>query len=89
MLLSKDYVSTQNFNVNLTKFVQSDVKGKNIFFLQIWSGVSSLQTSKEEIVITQKVNIFVFDSPKKKKKNYNIVVNAKNKKLKGSTSKVK
>ena len=53
--------------------------------------MSSLQTSKEEIVITQKVNIFVFDSPKKKKKNYNIVVNTKNKnkKLKGSIRKVK
>ena len=64
---------------------------KIFFFLQILDGVSFLQTSLEGIVITQKVNIFIFDSQKKKKKNYNIVVNTKNKnkKLKGSIRKVK
>ena len=40
------------FNINLTKFGQSDVKGGRIFFLQVWDEVSFPQISRERNVIT-------------------------------------
>ena len=36
-------VSTQYFNINLTKFGQTNVKGENIFSFQVWGSVSFLQ----------------------------------------------
>ena len=45
-------VSTQYFNINLTKFGQTNVKGENIFSFQVWSRVSFLQTSRKGNVIT-------------------------------------
>ena len=35
-------VSTQYFNINLTNFGQTNVKGENIFSFQVWSRVSFL-----------------------------------------------
>ena len=48
-------VSTQYFNINLTKFGQTNVKGENIFSFQVWGRVSFLQTSRKENVITPKL----------------------------------
>ena len=45
-------VSTQYFNINLTKFGQTNVKGENIFSFQVWGRVSFLQTSRKRNVIT-------------------------------------
>ena len=45
-------VSTQYFNINLTKFGQTNVKSENIFSFQVWDRVSFLQTSRNRNVIT-------------------------------------
>ena len=45
-------VSTQYFNINLTKFDQTNVKGENIFSFQVWGRVSFFQISRKENVIT-------------------------------------
>ena len=42
--LKHKQVSTQYFNINLTKFGQTNVKDENIFSLQVRGGVSFLQT---------------------------------------------
>ena len=45
-------VSTQYFNINLTKFGQTNVKVENIFSFQVWGKVSFLQTSRKGNLIT-------------------------------------
>ena len=44
-------VSTQYFNINLTKFGQTNVKGEKIFSFQVWGRVLFLQTSRKGNVI--------------------------------------
>ena len=45
-------VSTQYFNINLTKFSQTNVKGENIISFQVWGRGSFLQISRKRNVIT-------------------------------------
>ena len=44
-------VSTQYFNINLTKFGQTNVNGENSFSFQVWGRVLFLQTSRKRNVI--------------------------------------
>ena len=39
-------VSTQYFNINLTKFGQTNVNGENIFSFQVWGSVISSNLKK-------------------------------------------
>ena len=45
-------VSAQYFNINLTKFGQTNVKGENSFSFQVWDRVLFTQTSRKGNVIT-------------------------------------